>query len=88
VMFVEYLWTPGDHDQAEDRVHRIGQNETCNIYYCVSPGTIDQYIWKVLRDKRKIIESSVDGMIADDTKKKDFIDDVLHEMEKNDNNKT
>jgi hypothetical protein len=82
VIFVEMRWTPGENDQAEDRVHRIGQNEMVNVYYCISPGTVDQYIWKVLKDKRNVIDKSVDGMKADDRSKASFIKEVLDEMQK------
>lgn len=32
VIFAEFHWTPGMMIQAEDRIHRIGQINSCNIH--------------------------------------------------------
>ena len=48
-------WVPGNHEQAEDRAYRIGQNKTVNIYYMLIEKTIDLLIWKILQNKKKII---------------------------------
>jgi len=48
-------WVPGNHEQAEDRAYRIGQNKTVNIYYMLIEDTIDTLIWNILNKKKKII---------------------------------
>jgi len=60
VIFIEMDWTPGNNNQAEDRVHRIGQNETCHIHYLVYEDTVDAFIAKKVADKRKVISKILD----------------------------
>ena len=48
-------WVPGNHEQAEDRAYRIGQNKTVNIYYMLIDDTIDTIIWDILNEKKKVI---------------------------------
>ena len=48
-------WVPGNHEQAEDRAYRIGQNKTVNIYYMLIDNTIDTLVWDILNEKKKII---------------------------------
>ena len=36
--------------QAEDRVHRIGQEDSVNVHYLVAKGTADDYMWSVVDD--------------------------------------
>ena len=57
VVFLEMDWTPGINNQAEDRIHRIGQNEVCHIHYLVYDGTVDAYIAKKVSEKKKVIDS-------------------------------
>lgn len=64
--FAEPWWRPGDHDQAEDRVHRITQTMPCDIYYLVAPRTIEVDVTKVLGDKRLVTGGILDGVdVAD-----------------------
>jgi SWI/SNF-related matrix-associated actin-dependent regulator 1 of chromatin subfamily A len=60
VVFIEMDWTPGNNTQAEDRIHRIGQNETCHIHYLVYEDTIDAFIAKKVAEKRKTIAKILD----------------------------
>jgi len=45
VAFIEFGDTASEHEQAEDRIHRIGQKENKVIaYYLIAQGTIDEDI--------------------------------------------
>jgi hypothetical protein len=45
-------WSPAINSQAEDRIHRIGQTGTCNIYLPVTTDTIEAHIHSRLREKK------------------------------------
>lgn len=62
--FVEYPWAPSDVAQAEDRLHRIGQKSSVNIYYLVAPDTIEDEIIKALDAKTKVISKLIKGQEA------------------------
>ncbi|KAH8946918.1 hypothetical protein BDL97_11G012600 [Sphagnum fallax] len=51
VVFAEMSWTPGDLIQAEDRVHRIGQASSVNVYYLHAHDTIDDIIWSLMDER-------------------------------------
>ena len=61
VLFLEFAWTPGDMEQAEDRAHRIGQANSVTAWYMVSESTIDETIVDLLEDKRTVIDQAIDG---------------------------
>lgn len=62
VLKVELGWTPGEHKQAEDRVHRIGQTaKRVQIYYMVGRDTIEERILEVLQTKDKVTGRILDG---------------------------
>lgn len=82
VAFVEFAWSPADHEQAEDRIHRIGQEaETVFAYYLIAEGTIENSIVRLLQRKQKVTSYVLDG------KEKEFInqsllDDLIDEFGK------
>ncbi len=66
VAFLELDWTPAKHDQAEDRCHRIGQQDAVNAYYLLAADTIDETISMLLERKRAVIGAVTDGREEDE----------------------
>jgi SWI/SNF-related matrix-associated actin-dependent regulator 1 of chromatin subfamily A len=66
VVFLELDWTPAKHDQAEDRCHRIGQQDAVNASYLLAAGTIDETIATLLERKRAVIGAVTDGRPEDE----------------------
>jgi SNF2 family DNA or RNA helicase len=66
VAFVEMGWTPAAHDQAEDRVHRIGQHDAVTAWYLLAADTIDEQIAAVVDRKRRIVRAASDGIVETD----------------------
>ncbi len=66
VAFLELAWTPAKHEQAEDRCHRIGQQDAVNAYYLLAADTIDETISALLERKRAIIGAVTDGREEDE----------------------
>ena len=64
--FLELDWTPAKHDQAEDRCHRIGQQDAVNAWYLLAANTIDETMANLLERKRAIIGAVTDGREEDD----------------------
>ncbi len=59
VAFVEFGWTPGDMDQAEDRAHRIGQKDSVTAWYLRAPvpegkSNIDGDMLALIDEKRDV----------------------------------
>jgi SWI/SNF-related matrix-associated actin-dependent regulator 1 of chromatin subfamily A len=66
VAFLELGWTPAKHDQAEDRCHRMGQQDAVNASYLLAAGTVDETISTLLERKRAVIGAVTDGREEDD----------------------
>lgn len=59
VAFVELPWHPADADQCEDRCHRIGQKDSVQATYFLGYNTIDEYIYNIIDEKRKIVAEAI-----------------------------
>jgi SWI/SNF-related matrix-associated actin-dependent regulator 1 of chromatin subfamily A len=59
--FVEIGWTPGEHDQAEDRPNRIGQTANKVIAYYLLSDTIERDIADLIDNKRIVVSQLMDG---------------------------
>ena len=76
VIFNDFDWTPANHAQAEDRIHRIGQDESCNIYYMYAENAlIDVKMSDLLESKLRNITEIIDGK-DDET----FVDQIIESI--------
>ena len=67
VLFIDYSWVPADHDQAADRIHRIGQkSSSITIYQLRAKDTIDDYMAKILEKKKKLFNKLIGGETTSD----------------------
>ena len=75
--FLECSMVPGDMDQAEDRVHRIGQTaDSVTAWYLLAGDTIEEDIAQLIDHKRKVLAQALDGKDVDE-------DSLLSELMKN-----
>jgi SWI/SNF-related matrix-associated actin-dependent regulator 1 of chromatin subfamily A len=59
---VEFAWSPSDHFQLEDRVHRLTQEaDSVFAYYLIAPETIENEIIKMIDTKQVILGKLLDG---------------------------
>jgi SNF2 family DNA or RNA helicase len=61
VAFLDLEWTPALHDQAEDRCHRMGQDDAVTAWYLLAAETIDETMAELIARKRGIVEAVTDG---------------------------
>lgn len=67
LIFNDFDWVPANHFQAEDRIHRIGQDEIVTINYIYAKGAeIDEYMSNLLEEKSKSINTIIDGGLGED----------------------
>ena len=60
-LFMELPWTPADVDQTYSRLHRIGQKGSVTATYMLTSGTIDEYIYSLIDNKRTVVNAAVEG---------------------------
>ena len=64
--FVEFGWSPAQHTQAEDRVHRMTQKaDAIFAYYLVALDTVDEYNMELIDTKQTVVDRVVDGKESD-----------------------
>jgi SNF2 family DNA or RNA helicase len=56
VFHVEPWWNPSVENQATDRAHRLGQQQSVNVYRLILRYTLEEKIEKLKSDKRKKFE--------------------------------
>lgn len=60
-VFAELYWCPGVILQAEDRIHRVGQENSVSIIYLLGSGTIDDRIYPQIQHKLSVLDKAVDN---------------------------
>jgi SNF2 family DNA or RNA helicase len=59
VVHFDRWWNPAVEDQATDRAHRIGQQQTVQVHRLLAAGTIEEKIDRMLEDKRALADRIV-----------------------------
>jgi len=80
VVFLNMDWVPANHEQAEDRTHRIGQKAQVQVYYMVCDGTMDEYMRDILKEKQGIADMIVDGALVTPEKQKSYFKEFVHRL--------
>lgn len=80
VMFIEQGWTPADIDQASDRCHRIGQQDSVTAWHLLCSETIDEYIAQLIDRKRIIVNAVTDGTSQGDEESGSVLGDLLVQL--------
>lgn len=63
---IELGWKPTEHDQAEDREHRIGQLNPVTAWYLIAHRTIEEEIAALIDTKRQVVSNVLDGGDAEE----------------------
>lgn len=59
MVFIDRDWSPEIMKQAEDRLHRMGQQSLVNIYYLECQGSFDQHVGRINQNKANDIRSAL-----------------------------
>jgi len=73
-------YTVADCEQLYDRIHRIGQKNTCNYYLPIIKGTIDERVYMALEAKKKVFAKVIDNQDHKDTSSMSVLTDILQEL--------
>jgi SWI/SNF-related matrix-associated actin-dependent regulator 1 of chromatin subfamily A len=82
VVFMDRWWVPAIHEQAEDRLFRIGQTKQVQAYYMTCEGTIDEYMGTILREKQQMIDQVVDGQLLNFSPNKSVFGEFVRALKK------
>lgn len=83
--FIEYGWNPKTHDQASDRLHRIGQHDSVMVWNlaAVRPSgepTIDYELADMINRKRFLADAVQDG--SDELTEQKMMDMLMEKLPK------
>jgi SNF2 family DNA or RNA helicase len=80
VIFLDYDWVPATHEQAEDRVHRIGQNNKVQVYYMIVENSIDEYMNELIKEKQQIASQIMDGKLINTVNTKSIFKEFVNKL--------
>jgi SWI/SNF-related matrix-associated actin-dependent regulator 1 of chromatin subfamily A len=80
VVFIDMGWLPAEHEQAEDRTHRIGQKGQVQVYYMMCEGTIDENMRDTLKEKQEIADMIVDGALVTPDRSKSMFKEFVKQI--------
>jgi SWI/SNF-related matrix-associated actin-dependent regulator of chromatin subfamily A-like protein 1 len=70
-------YTVGENDQLNDRIHRIGQKNNCNIYIPILKDTIDEMVYYLVENKRKNLSLAIDNIEYERNRNQMFVNDLI-----------
>jgi len=79
ILFIEREWVPSDEEQAEARIHRIGQDSS-NVHsvYLSCINTVDEHFDRVVEQKRQVVKAVLDG--GDVEERKSLVKELVKKM--------
>ena len=70
---------PSDEEQAEARIHRIGQDsDSVHSVYLSCMNTIDEHFDRVVEQKRQVVKAVLDG--GDVEERKSLVKELVKKM--------
>jgi SNF2 family DNA or RNA helicase len=60
-VFLDRAWSPAENEQAEDRLHRMGQKNAVNVILLTVPGTVDEDVNGTLWRKQEWVNQMLGG---------------------------
>lgn len=67
VIHFDPWWNPAVEEQATDRAHRIGQENTVEVIKLIARGTIEEKIYNLQQKKKEIINSIMDSEVKEES---------------------
>jgi SWI/SNF-related matrix-associated actin-dependent regulator 1 of chromatin subfamily A len=80
ILFVERQWTPATEEQAEARLHRLGQSSSVGAYYLVANRTIDTDISRLIDRKRSVFKAIATLYDVDEHEDTNIIGELIASM--------
>jgi SWI/SNF-related matrix-associated actin-dependent regulator 1 of chromatin subfamily A len=77
VVFAELDWVPANLTQAEDRTHRIGQEDSVLVQHLVLQDSLDARMVRTLIRKQRVVEEALDGEAGQDLFETDLTDELI-----------
>jgi SWI/SNF-related matrix-associated actin-dependent regulator 1 of chromatin subfamily A len=59
MIILERQWNPANEEQAEKRLHRIGQKNPVEVEYMIAVGTIDEMFTELVERKRQVVKQTL-----------------------------
>jgi SWI/SNF-related matrix-associated actin-dependent regulator of chromatin subfamily A-like protein 1 len=82
VAFLEYGWHAAEMDQAEDRCHRIGQEDSVTSWWLVAENTIDEKSCDLIEAKRETMHLTLDGEFDPGSNRASILGDLVKHLRK------
>jgi SWI/SNF-related matrix-associated actin-dependent regulator 1 of chromatin subfamily A len=76
VIFNDISFLPSDMAQAEDRAYRYGQKNNVLVYYPIFQNTIENIIYDIVNNKKKVIAT----VMGDNQNPADAAEDILNKI--------